>query len=291
MSEIVSNVSDTALWVATYRAMESERPDALFRDPFARRLAGERGESIVRSMPSGRAAAWPMIVRTKVFDEIIIRLIVEEHVDAVLNLAAGLDARAYRLPLPSQLRWLDVDFPEMMAYRAKGLADATPACAYEAVGLDLSDESGRVRLFDRVNAESKRVLVVSEGLLVYLTSEAVASLAKDLAARPNFAYWLFDIIKPSMLKMMNWFWGRRLSKGSARFQFGPDEGVRFFEPYGWRAAEFHANWDEAKRLNRVMRGAWMWELFLRLLPAATRERLKSSAATALLERPSMGQLR
>jgi methyltransferase (TIGR00027 family) len=284
MSEIVSHVSDTALWVATYRAMESERPDALFRDPFARRLAGEKGESIVRSMPNGRAIAWPMIVRTKVFDEIIIRLILEERVDAVLNLAAGLDTRAYRLPLPSHLRWFDVDFPEMMTYRATGLTDATPACAYEAVGLDLSDVPGRARLFDRVNAESKRVLVVSEGLLIYLASEAVASLAKDLAARSNFAYWLFDIANPFLLKMMNRWWGRRLSRGSARFQFGPAEGVRFFEPYGWRSAEFHSNWDEAKRLKRQMRAAWMWELFMRLLPAATRSRLRSAAGTALVSR-------
>ena len=284
MSEIVSHVSDTALWVATYRAMESERPDALFRDPFARRLAGERGESIVRAMPNARAAAWPMIVRTKVFDEIIIRLILEEHVDAVLNLAAGLAARAFRLPLPSQLRWFDVDFPEMTTYRMNGLAGATPACIYEAVGLDLSDESGRTGLFDRVNSESKRVLVVSEGLLVYLTGETVASLAKDLGARPNFAYWLFDIVNQTMLKMMNWWWGRRLSGGSARFQFGPKEGLSFFEPYGWHVAEFRSNWEEAKRLKRQMRGAWMWELFMRLLPAATRARLRSAAGTALLAR-------
>ena len=68
---LISNVSDTARWVAFYRAMETERPDALFRDPFARRLAGAQGEAIVRSLPKGRSMAWPMIVRTAVMDEII----------------------------------------------------------------------------------------------------------------------------------------------------------------------------------------------------------------------------
>src|SRR6185369_17641435 len=43
---LVSNVSDTARWVATYRAQETARPDALFKDPFAERLAGERGRAI-----------------------------------------------------------------------------------------------------------------------------------------------------------------------------------------------------------------------------------------------------
>ena len=67
----IENVSDTARWVAVYRAMETARQDAIFRDPFAARLAGEKGEAIVDSMKRGRQMAWAMIVRTAVFDEII----------------------------------------------------------------------------------------------------------------------------------------------------------------------------------------------------------------------------
>ena len=100
----IRNVSDTARWVAFYRAMESERPDAIFRDPFARRLAGEEGEAIVEAMPKGRQFAWPMIVRTAVLDELILRAIERDGVDTVLNLAAGLDTRPYRLPLPGSRR-------------------------------------------------------------------------------------------------------------------------------------------------------------------------------------------
>ncbi|PYL21082.1 MAG: SAM-dependent methyltransferase, partial [Verrucomicrobia bacterium] len=43
-------MSDTARWVAVYRARETQRTDAVFRDPFARQLAGERGEQIAASM-------------------------------------------------------------------------------------------------------------------------------------------------------------------------------------------------------------------------------------------------
>ena len=90
-----------------YRAIESERPDAHFHDPYARKLAGPRGEEILRALPKARDFAWPMIVRTAVMDEIILRVIQHDGVDTVLNLAAGLDARPYRLPLPSELRWFD----------------------------------------------------------------------------------------------------------------------------------------------------------------------------------------
>ena len=95
----IRNVSDTASWVAIYRAMESERPDALFDDPYARRLGGERGEAIVKALPRGASMSWPMVVRTAVMDEIVLRC-VHEGAATVLNLAAGLDARPYRLALP-----------------------------------------------------------------------------------------------------------------------------------------------------------------------------------------------
>src|SRR5258708_39823095 len=87
--EPIRDVSDTALWVAVYRAEESERKDALFHDPYARRLAGERGRRIVESIPSRRAWGWPMVVRTRVFDDIVLRAVRDEGFDTVLNLAAG----------------------------------------------------------------------------------------------------------------------------------------------------------------------------------------------------------
>ena len=90
---MIGHISDTARCVAWYRAMESRRPDAIFRDPFAERLAGPDGVSIVARMPRGRASAWAMITRMAVFDEIIMGRIREHGADLVLNLTAGLDRR------------------------------------------------------------------------------------------------------------------------------------------------------------------------------------------------------
>src|SRR5262249_61376333 len=96
----IENVSDTAGWVAVYRAMETARPDAIFRDPYAARLAGEKGEAIVDSMKRGRQMAWAMIVRTAVFDEII-EAQIRAGADQVVNLAAGLGTRAWRMKPPA----------------------------------------------------------------------------------------------------------------------------------------------------------------------------------------------
>src|SRR5438552_8457903 len=152
----ISNVSDTARWVAMYRAMESERSDALFHDPYARRLAGPSGEQILASMPQGRRWAWPMIVRTAVMDEIIMRLVTEQGVDTVLNLAAGLDARPYRLYLPSRLHWVDVDLEGILSDKASALRSERPRCRVECVRADLIDHAARRGLLRHVAATAGR---------------------------------------------------------------------------------------------------------------------------------------
>ena len=281
---LIQNVSDTARWVAFYRAMESERPDAIFHDPFARRLAGEQGEAIVQSMPRGRSMAWPMIVRTAVMDEIILRVIAQEGVDCVLNLAAGLDARPWRLPLPASLLWVDVDMPVMLDHKEAVLQGEHPKCRYEGIRLDLSDEEGRRRLFHGVADRAQRTLVITEGLLVYLTPEAVAGLAQDLHEETNFALWLTDLASPALLKMLAKNWGHRLAAGNAPMRFAPAEGTRFFERYGWYEREYRATFEESIRLNRSMKGARFWMLIGRLYPKKKREEFKRFSGIVLMDR-------
>jgi methyltransferase (TIGR00027 family) len=284
-SDAIQHVSDTARWVALYRAMESERPDALFRDPYARRLAGARGERIVDTMPKGRSWAWPMIVRTAVMDEIILRAIERDGVDTVLNLAAGLDTRPYRLPLANALRWIEADFPDVIAYKQKQLKGERPAPALEQVGIDLTDGARRRALFGQIGAAAPKVLVVSEGLLIYLTPDHVAALADDLHAVPSFRWWLLDLATPRLLKMMEKNWGRALAAGNAPFQFAPAEGTRFFEPHGWGEAEFRSTWEEANRLNRAdVPFAWLWRLLGRLSSGKRREEMRRFSGIALLQR-------
>jgi len=280
----IQHVSDTARWVALYRAMESERPDALFRDPYARKLAGERGERILASMRRGRAWAWPMIVRTAVLDELILRTIDGDGVDTVLNLAAGLDARPYRMALPPSLRWIEADFPDVIAYKQEQLRGERPACRLEQEGIDLTDVGRRRALFARIGAAARQVLVVSEGLLIYLSPPQVAALASDLAAPAAFRRWLIDLASPRLLKMMERTWGRAVAAGNAPFQFAPVEGSQFFQAQGWQEAEFRSMWEESLRLKRTMRLAWLWNLIGRLYPKAKREEFRRMSGIVLLER-------
>jgi methyltransferase (TIGR00027 family) len=280
----IAHISDTARWVATYRAMESERPDAIFHDPFARRLAGARGEAIVNELPSGRAMAWAMIVRTAVFDEVILDRIGNHGVDLVINLAAGLDARPWRLDLPAALHWVDIDLPDILTYKHQILADAEPRCHYRTVTADLTNVAERGATLQRVGAGHSRVLAVAEGLLIYLASEQVAALARDLHAVPGLRWWLLDLASPELLRIILRRWRRAADPSVTQFQFAPAEGSAFFRPMGWREAQFRSTVVEARRLRREMRGSWFWRLVARLSSPQRQEAMRRMSGYLLLER-------
>jgi methyltransferase (TIGR00027 family) len=249
---LVRNISDTALWAAAYRAAETERPNALFRDPFARRLAGPRGEQIAEKLTFKDSWAW--VTRTYLFDRYITAE-VGAGADMVVNLAAGLDARPYRMNLPASLQWIEVDLPELLAYKEEALRDEKSACAVERIPLDLADRNARQAVFNRLGRRAKRALVVTEGLLIYLTAEEVGALANDLAAPPGFARWVLDLVSPGLLRMLQKKMGSQLDRAGAPLKFGPTEGPPFFIAHGWRPVEVASLARTAAELKRL--SAWM----------------------------------
>ena len=243
------NISDTALWVAIYRARESERPDALFNDPYARRLAGTRGEEIAGEMELEMKYEWPFIARTVAFDRFIKERVIE-GTDTIINLAAGLDTRPYRLDLPAGLKWVEVDLPAMIDYKEETLAGETPRCRLERMRLDLRDIEARRDLFRRIGSESKKALVVTEGLIIYLSQGEVTELARDLAAEESFKDWITDLATPALLKMLQKSYGS-LEKADALLKFAPQEGPDFFMPLGWKPVEIYSSLKTAAEIKRL----------------------------------------
>lgn len=278
----MTSVSDTALWVAVYRAMETERPDALFKDPYADRLAGRRGREILESIPKGRESAWPLIVRTAVLDELVLSR-AAAGADAVVNLAAGLDSRPYRLDLPPGLTWVEADLPAMISYKEQALEGDRPRCALERRAVDLRDAAARRAFLDEMAARFSRVLVITEGLLIYLQESDAAALAADLSARPALRWWLLDFATPQLAEFLRRRWGKTLAAAGAPMIFFPAEGPGYFTARGFRALEVRYTQDEARRLGREMPLAGFWRLLAKLAPRETRERYRTMSGYALLE--------
>jgi|SRR5580698_1122538 methyltransferase (TIGR00027 family) len=249
----VRNISDTARWVAYFRARETERPDALFSDPYAERLAGERGFHIANTLPEGNKHEWAWVARTYLFDRFIAEEI-HKGADLVVNLAAGLDARPYRMDLPATLQWVEVDLPEIVSYKEEMLADEKPKCRLDRIALDLSDVHGRRELFADLERRALRVVVVTEGLLIYFTPEEVGGFARDLASATQFRSWIIDLASPGQLKLMQRTSGTQLREAGAAFKFGPREGPNFFVPHGWEPKDVQGLLQTAAQFKRSPKG-------------------------------------
>jgi len=173
-----------------------------------------------------------------------------DGVDTIVNLAAGLDSRPYRMRLPSSLHWIEVDLPEILSYKEEVLRDDKPVCSLERMRLDLSNQPERRELFAELARHSSKALVITEGLLIYLSAEDVASLAKDLAAPSSFQSWIIDVASPGLLKMLAKRMTTQLAQ-NAPFQFAPPEGPNFFIPHGWQPVVVHSLLKNAARLKRL----------------------------------------
>ncbi|AEV97569.1 hypothetical protein A4D02_30295 [Niastella koreensis] len=249
---LINNVSDTALWIAAFRALESERPDAAFKDTLARKLAGEKGFQIVEATAIKKYMAFAMTTRTTGIDKLINEAI-ERGVDTVINLGAGLDTRPYRMPLPVNLHWIEVDFPHMIDYKNQQLANDIPACHLQRIALDLSNDAERKALFARLGAETKRALVITEGVVGYLTNEQGTQLSKDLFATPTFQYWIMDYNSGSRRRRRHRGTGalkKMLTK--APLQFNVDDPIALFTSHGWKVHDNIHILDEADRIGRKM---------------------------------------
>jgi methyltransferase (TIGR00027 family) len=280
---LIRDVSDTARWTAAYRADESDRPDALFRDPLARRLAGERGSEIAKKVrPSAVRTA--VVIRTALIDEMILTAVRERGFDTVLNLAAGLDTRPYRLELPADLRWVEVDLPALVAYKDEELAGETARCTLERVPMDLADREARRAFLSHVAGLSTRVLVVSEGLLGYLEPDEVASLADDLHAQTAFAEWLTDLSGSQVIGRVRNAGDHLKEEGQARAKFAPVEGTAFFEPHGWAEVEYRDLFLEAPRLGRDSALGLVLRALMRVLPREKRKGLERAFGVVRFER-------
>ncbi len=246
---LIRNISDTARWTAFRRALETARADALFRDPLARRLAGQRGEDIHRQM-AGPGGDWSLALRTYLIDSAVLSSI-EKGADTVVNLAAGLDTRPYRMALPHTLQWIEVDLPAILEEKEQLLRGEKPVCRLERAPFDLADVSARQKLFSRIGDAARNTLVVSEGLVCYLEPADVTSLGKDLATPPTFRRWVLDLMSPGLLKMLMKSWAGHFDFAGSPLKFAPAEGPGFFKLAGWKAAEVHSLLKAAAKAKRL----------------------------------------
>lgn len=119
---------------------------------------------------------------------------IAQGTDVVLNLGAGLDTRPYRLPLPEKLIWIEADAPKLIADKKTVLSGESPRCRLEHVGLDLSEVDARRSLLLSISQRAQRVLVLTEGVIGYLSNSSVAGLANELCQELHEVSWIVALL-------------------------------------------------------------------------------------------------
>ncbi|GAA3431527.1 SAM-dependent methyltransferase [Kutzneria kofuensis] len=175
----MDEVSKTALGVARVRAVESERPDRLFDDPWAAKFCAARPDQVPAGerTPLSLAFAFHAIIRTRFYDDYLLA----SGCRQVVLLAAGLDSRAFRLDWPAGTSLYELDLPRVLAFKETVLADAEPRCRRTVVPADLR-ENWAEALQDRGFRPEEPTAWLAEGLLIYLTPEDADRLLSTVTA-------------------------------------------------------------------------------------------------------------
>ncbi|NEB80669.1 class I SAM-dependent methyltransferase [Streptomyces sp. SID14478] len=181
----------TAVGVAKVRARESERADALFRDPLAQAFATAGGRGPSSSPPPDDEAdrrrraglALSIVIRTKFLDDLL-RQATASGVRQVVLLGAGMDSRAFRMDWPEGTRLFEVDTAEPLDFKASVLRRerAVARCERITVAVDLREDWPSA-LAEAGHDPTEPTVWIAEGLLIYLPEDAVELLLARIGAQ------------------------------------------------------------------------------------------------------------
>lgn len=235
----------TCLLTAALRAHESSRPDRLFEDRYAEGLAGPEGFRLLEAVTrlSRRCPDLPSTVsynavRTRWLDDRLLGL-TRAGVRQIVVAAAGMDTRAYRLAWPTGVTVFELDRVEVLAAKQAGLAamGAVPLCRRVAVGADLLDPDWPAALLASGYRPERPSAWLLEGLLYYLSPDAVDLLLARFAAllAPGSTVDA-DVISasslaaPQLREMLDLYrdWG-------APWQWGDDDPLAVWRRHGYQA--------------------------------------------------------
>jgi methyltransferase (TIGR00027 family) len=198
--DLASSVGATATMVAAARALATEESDPLINDPFAAPLVRAVGIEFFTRVVDGEISPAPangggesdkpelqretdsLAVRTRFFDDYFTNA-TKAGIGQAVILAAGLDARAYRLAWPPGSVVYEVDQPEVIRFKTDAMSrlGAKPITERRAVSIDLRQDwptALRGSGFD----DTKPAAWSAEGLLMYLPPEAQDRLFDHITA-------------------------------------------------------------------------------------------------------------
>lgn len=181
--DATTTASKTALMVAAYRARASRATDPLFVDPWAAAIAGDEGEAIACALDAKfpPMELW-LTLRVAYLDRLVHHAVDRLSIRQIVILGAGYDTRAARLPRAGA-RYFEVDHPATQAAKRARLAELRDYPVDNAIyaSCNFEREDPIERLVACGFRTDEPALVIWEGVVPYLTEDAVRATATRLA--------------------------------------------------------------------------------------------------------------
>ncbi|KAF3890165.1 MULTISPECIES: class I SAM-dependent methyltransferase [Nostocales] len=253
--ETVGNVSFTAKVIAAGRAIESQRPDALFIDPIAAQLAGQEAiEAAIPRLEEYEKQGRPFTsVRTRFFDDFLNNY--SKHIQQIVFLGAGMDTRAFRLNWQSETHVYEIDKPDVLLYKESVLSGIIPNCNRHSICADLKESLWVQMLLEEGYRPSEPSIWVLEGFLYYLNPTEVENLLTNIQNLSVAGSYLgVDVINTAICNG---------SDDWAKYWLSScDNPESFFAAYGWNASAIQPGEEGASF------GRFTYQFPLRNLPDA-----------------------
>lgn len=180
----LTGAPETMLATLYGRALDSRSANSILRDREADQAVRRIDYDFRKTGMKGTTAAG-VALRAKVLDDWTAEFLAEHPRATVLHLACGLDTRVHRLDPPASVRWLDVDYPEVLGLRRRLLPERTGD--YRMVGTSVTDDGWLEEVPD-----DRPTVAVFEGLSMYLRKEEGKRLIQRITARFSGGQLLFD---------------------------------------------------------------------------------------------------
>jgi len=288
----MSGVGLTSRWVAASRALETESPDPLYRDPFARALAGDAGVEMLYTMRgvagmAGFTGPDPYLtIRTKFLDDALVEAVRNLDLEQVVILAAGMDARAFRLPWPRRVTLFEIDRDDVFEHKEEvlGQLGANAACDRRIVRQDLA-RPWTASLLAAGFEPDRPAAFLAEGLLYYLEADQADSLFQTLRAVAAPGSWMgLDVVNREVLTtpfMANYM--DKLRELGCPWKFGTSDPEAYLAGHGWTVSYALPGEPDAHF------GRWAMPTFPRSIPGVPRTFLVKGTRTPDQHRDYAGQ--
>ena len=213
----LSGVAETLLISLAARAADAASPDPILGDPYAKATLDKLEYDAQRARLS-LLDAGGVALRTRQLDQWTASFLHDHPCCTVLHLACGLDSRMQRVGWGSDVRWIDVDLPEVIALRQQIMPASFPDRDYLLVGARVTDKAW----LEGIPAD-RPTIIVMEGLLSYLMEEDVEILLSRLVDRFGEGELLFECINSTVLASLQKRNLKSVEQTGAAFHWAVDD--------------------------------------------------------------------